>query len=374
MKLAQSKVFYDDATHTYLYEGRLLSGVTSMLHRHVSAHKYDGISQMTLEIAALRGHLIHSGIQKYDIVGMIPNEADLEDVIENFRLEKGYPSDSMPNATEIIERVTDYAFLKHKANLQTEANEYLVSNYKRHASAIDIVMSEDGAIDLVDVKGTSKIDDDYLSWQLSIYKYLFELNNKGVKVRSLKCLWLPKPTYGKAKIKEVEEKPREEVERLIECDTRWLDLQESIDEKRKVMKFCEDLNDAEGAASAFAEIAELQKEQERCKYVPPTPTPTAETNENANPIVKKMEGRLIACLAEIKKAETMKKELVSRFLQMMQENNAKKWETDNLVITRVLGGTQKKFDSERFKEEQAELYEKYLKDVTVSESIRFKIK
>ena len=373
MKLAQSKVFYDDATHTYTYEGRLLSGITSMLHRHISAHKYDGISQMTLEIAALRGHLIHHGIQKYDIVGVIPNEAELDTEIENFRIENGCTYDMMPNATEIIDRVTDYTHLKREANLQTEANEYLVSDYVNHASAIDIVMSEDGAIDLVDVKGTSKIDDDYLSWQLSIYKYLFELNNKGLKVRSLKCIWLPKPTYGKSSIKDIAEKSRAEVEKLIECDRRWLELQAQIDEKRKIQKFCEDMNDMEGSASAFTEIAELRKAQEACKYVP-LPTATDKADGKALAVLGQMETQIVECLESIKKAETLKKEIESRFLQVMQDNNIKKWETDKLVVTRVLGGVQKKFDSKRFKEEQAEMYDKYVKDTTVSESIRFKTK
>ena len=156
-------------------------------------------------------------------------------------------------------------------------------------------------------------------------------------------------------------------------DEATKELQAQIDEKRKIQKFCEDMNDMEGSASAFTEIAELRKAQEACKYVP-LPTATDKADGKALAVLGQMETQIVECLESIKKAETLKKEIESRFLQVMQDNNIKKWETDKLVVTRVLGGVQKKFDSKRFKEEQAEMYDKYVKDTTVSESIRFKTK
>ena len=66
--------------------------------------------------------------------------------------------------------------------------EYLVSNEIDVASKVDVVFREGKEFALADIKTTVKLDEEYLSWQLSIYKYLFELQT-GFKVSHLLAFW-----------------------------------------------------------------------------------------------------------------------------------------------------------------------------------------
>ncbi|MDE6257297.1 MAG: hypothetical protein K2M53_02825, partial [Muribaculaceae bacterium] len=166
IELKQSGVVFNEVDHTYTFLGSLLSGVTSLLHRTLFAGKYKGISAEVLAKAAAYGHNIHEQIELVDTLGV----------------ESQTPA------------VQAYLQMKADLNLTTLANEYLVSDEQYIASSIDIVFDD---LTLADIKTTSRLDMEYLSWQLSMYAYLFELQNPGLKVPRLLAIWLPKPQYGK---------------------------------------------------------------------------------------------------------------------------------------------------------------------------------
>jgi hypothetical protein len=192
-ELIKSAVVFDELAHTYNYMGQDLSGVTSLLHRTLFANKYNGISQEVLNKAAEYGHNIHEQIELVDSLGV----------------ESDHPS------------LIDYVRIKKENGLVTLANEYLISDDSYIASSIDIVFEvADNVVyvDICDVKTTSKLDMEYLSWQLSIYAYLFERQNPHLKVRKLLALWLPKPRYGKSNLVEVVRKPMEAIKVLIAWD------------------------------------------------------------------------------------------------------------------------------------------------------------
>lgn len=187
IELSQSAVIFNEVDHTYNYLGSYLSGVTSLLHRTLFADKYNGISAEVLAKAAAYGHNIHEQIELVDTLGV----------------------------TSETPAVQAYLQMKADLNLTTLANEYLVSDEQYIASSIDIVFDD---LTLADVKTTSRLDMEYLSWQLSMYAYLFEMQNPGLKVPRLLAIWLPKPQYGKPNIVEVPRKSNDALKVLLAWD------------------------------------------------------------------------------------------------------------------------------------------------------------
>lgn len=189
IELIKSKVeFYEDS-HEYWLKGKQLKGITGILHRHLFERKYSGIPKAVLENAAKEGSRIHLLIELCDTFRTASPDYFFQ----------------------------QYKTLKELHHLTTLANEYLVSDNRDYATKIDIVFED---ISLGDIKTTSKLDREYLSWQLSIGADFFELNNPLLKVNKLYGIWLPQPRYGNPKIIEVKRKPPEETSRLLWCDKR----------------------------------------------------------------------------------------------------------------------------------------------------------
>ena len=105
--------------------------------------------------------------------------------------------------------------MKKENNLTPLVNEYLVSDAMSYASSIDIIFDD---LTLADIKTTSRLDMEYLSWQLSIYAHLFEMQNPGLKVPRLLAIWLPKPRYGRSMLVDVQRKPIEAIKVLLAWD------------------------------------------------------------------------------------------------------------------------------------------------------------
>ena len=83
------------------------------------------------------------------------------------------------------------------------------------ASPIDIVTSD---LYLCDIKTTYALDEDYCSWQLSIYAYLFEVQNPDLQVKGLRAIWLKGST---AKVVDVDRiSIPEEVKKLLDCEIK----------------------------------------------------------------------------------------------------------------------------------------------------------
>lgn len=187
IELVKSEVVFNEIEHTYSYMGARLSGVTSLLSRTLFRDKYSGIPKDVLAKAADYGHNIHEQIELVDSLGVTSDNP----------------------------AVQDYLRMKKDLGVNTLANEYLISDETSIASSIDIVFDD---LTLADIKTTSKLDSDMVSWQLSIYAYLFEMQNPGLKVKRLLAIWLPKPRYGKSMYVEVLRKPKEAIEVLLAWD------------------------------------------------------------------------------------------------------------------------------------------------------------
>jgi len=306
VKLIENKdVFFSDIVHGYINkEDKELIGVTSLLKMYGLGADYAGIPEATLEKAAERGSAVHKAIEDWC---------------------KGKPFSY--DGEYFDEVVNDLEAFKH-LELPVLANEYLVSDNTHIASSIDIVLKD---LTLVDIKTTSRIHYDAVAWQLSIYKWLFELQNPRKKVAGLKVLHL---RGGKAKYEDVQEIPREQVLGLVAA------YKDGADWARPTME------------------ALMQSDQERALQA-----------------LKVLEEKATAIKSELKSIEDEKKKLNEILLVFMREQNLVKWDINpNFSLTRVLAYDKYSVDSKRLQEEQPELYEKYKKTTRVAEQIRISIK
>lgn len=300
--LKEPSIMFDELNHTYTNgEGKQLSGVTALLKRQLFADKYDGISEKVLEQAAERGNLIHRQVEMYETFG--------------------------GNIDTLSDEARTYVTLKDANKFETIATELLVSDFENVASGIDVVWEKNGHVFLCDIKTTSKLDMEYLSWQLSIYKYLLLRNNPDVEIRGLYACWLPREQYGKPKLVPVDEKPMAWVKDLIETDARgeqWVNPE-----------------------------AALVAEREQSLAVPQ---------------------ELTKAIASYLEAEKQAKEMKEQLRALMQEHGITKWECDEFTATIGKDSETTTFDSKAFKEANPDEYNKYLKTSTRKGSFKVTLK
>ena len=294
--LKKSPVQFDELAHTYTLNNLPLSGITGVLKHYICPDKYDGISEAVLNAAAERGHEIHSQIQM---------------IVDGF----GY-ADTAPEVDEFFNQMSGTLFI---------ASEYLVSDEQFFASAIDIV---DENCNLYDVKTTATLDIEYLSWQLSVYAYLFELQNPDLKAGKLYGVWL---RSGKCEIVEVKKIDAAIVADFLKTAINGAEWQNPF----KVVETYKQFD--------LAQIAQVEQQ------------------------ITAFEKQL----AELKEQE---KQLKAGILEKMQENGVQKWEFDNLRFTVRRGGTRTTFDSAKFKDEHPDIYKQYSKQTTVADSLLITIK
>lgn len=292
--LNKSQVVFNELDHTYTLDGKSLSGVTSILNRQLFADKYSGISDEVLNKAAEYGKGIHESIELYDSLGIGEDE----------------------------DAVKAYIKLCQKEGLTRLDNEYLISDNDYVASSIDVVFDD---CSLADIKTTSHLDEEYVSWQLSIYAYLFEKQNPDLQANRLLAIWIPKARYGKPKVVEVSRKPVSEVIRLIEADKAGQ------------------------------------------QYVPSVASSTEITI--ANDVVQEV----IRIERELKELKDKQTELREGLLKQMQDHNIKSFKTDGLSLTRKLATTKTSLDSKMLQEKYPEIYNECLKTSEVKESLLIKI-
>ena len=291
--LTKPSVVFDKENHTYHLDGKQLQGITGVLERKLFPTKYLGVDEDTLQKAADYGTQVHEQIAT-------------DDGADEF----------------VLDEVLNYRKIITTNNLKPIAHEYLVTDSVNYASAIDLVFeNKDGTVDLADIKTTYKLDKDYVSWQLSIYAYMFELCNPGLKVANLYGLWLRE---DKSSYEKVYRHSEDEVKRLL-------------------------ADDAAGVV-----------------FVP-------NATEMPSDIVE-MASELEACFAMLKRYEKQykerEKEFKSRLTTFMGDAGIYNITLGGLKISYVKGYTKSTLDSTRLKKEMPEVAEKYTKTTNVSPTIK----
>ncbi len=300
IELVKSPVVFIEDTHTYIYGDNVLQGITGMINRQLFPDKYTNIPEFVLKRAAERGSLIHSQCQFADVTGFEPESIEAR----------------------------NYVDIRRSAGYYPVANEYTVSDLEHFATNIDCVWGKDdvdNSVALVDIKTTSKLDEEYLSWQLSINADLFELQNPHLKVIDLYGVWL-RGEIGK--LVPIKRKTTAEVARLLECEItgqKYNDGTELVSQKSMIV--------AQKVVDMIIESKELAayyKEQE--------------------------------------------KTMTTTLHKAMTEHGVKSWDTKLMKATIVPASTSTTFDTTRFKADHPELYKQYLKETEKGESLRITIR
>lgn len=299
MELIKSNVVFDQENHTYTLDGVRLSGITSMLESQLFPHKMDGIPQSILDNAAERGTFVHECCEIADSLGVVPD----------------------------CEEARSYLGLTRSNSLIHEESEYLVSDNRYYASSIDKVFRvDDKTFHLADIKTTYKLDKEYVRWQLSIYAYLFEIQNPGAKVGKLYAIWL---RGDKAELVEIERIDVETIMDLLACGVSG----EQFDSPLKPV--AQESNIPDKYKELELSIIEIDQQ---CKYW-----------------------------------TDRRKELTDGVLKEMAKADVCKWQGESISFTRKKGSVRKDFDKKAFEKDHPDLYKEYLKETSVAESVTLKV-
>ena len=200
IQLNDSGVLFNREEHTYLLNGKYLSGITDMLHRQLFPDEFSRVPADMIEQAALYGTSVHESIEQFDA---------------------NWTNDG-------TQEVADYIDICRKNALTHERSEYCVTDGANWASNIDKVfrLSSD-TFALADIKtfGTMTADkQEKARWQLSIYAYLFELTNPNATVDKLYIIHLRDKVKADgtidhiATLLEVDRIPSEVCKKLLDTD------------------------------------------------------------------------------------------------------------------------------------------------------------
>jgi hypothetical protein len=295
-----SRVQFNEEKHEYWLDGvTQLSGVTSgVMDKYNLRPDYSNVKAATLNNKALYGSKVHKDIENYcnGSLGVVMT----------------------PELSAFI-----------KCGIKWVANEYLVSDNECVASCIDIVADAgNGKVDLIDVKTTSTLHHEPLSWQLSIYAYLFNLQNPDIEVNKLYGLHIKD---GKAAMVEVPKIDSDEIRCLIECYKYDLPFTPSKTEL---------------PAETTAMLAEMEQ----------------------------VSNKIALVKATLKELEEIDKSIKEKLLQEMEYKALKTLESGPLKVTYVAPYTKEAVDTKKLREAVPEIYEKYKKVSNIGASLKITIK
>ena len=281
-----------EETHQYWLGDKELISVTTLMQKHGLAPSYDGVPENVLNAKAKRGTLIHKEIEDYCVKGEI-----------------GFTDELML----FIDYVTEHG-------IKVLFNELLVYN-DLVAGTIDLIIAGNT---IADIKTTSSLHLEAVSWQLSIYAYLYNLTHEE-KVVNGKVFHFN--SLGELVVKDVPLKPEYLVERLLECERRGEILNHELDfTQQKIEKIY--------AIENFIKETKLQQ----------------------------------------KRAELDLELLKAELIVAMNNQCVKKFENDRIRITYVDEYEKETLDSKKLKAENLDIYKAYAKKTTVAPTVKITIK
>ena len=306
MKLVESNVVFDSITHTYhtMKEGEkpliFPRSVTAVLRDNLFKDEYKDVDPSVLAKAASYGTRIHEEVEMYERTGIEPMSAEAKELVK-MRKEQGY---------EWVE------------------SEYIVSDGEYLAGSIDSVWEHEGELAIADIKTTYNFNEEYVTWQLSIYAYLCECQNPTLHIDKLFCCW--------AKTK----KDNGEDKLFFEC---YPLKRKSVEEVKALI--WQDKN-----------------------LATPTDEPLPVSESDTLPVLMDADA-IDAFIALKEKAEAAKEEydqLTNKLKVLMREQGLKTFDGGRLRLTYTAPSEKSckvlTFDEKSFKADHPDLYEQYTKE------------
>lgn len=356
MKFKQSPVIFNEEEHTYHLGEKRLLGITGLIHSILGLGVYPDASEYTTNYviprAGSRGTAVHHAIQTYDVF----NVKQTIQVVPT-RYGNGVKDETWDVSAELE------SYIRHLDGFEPLANELTVSDNDKWASQIDNVWryTKTGGIWLVDTK-TNNISQypvcgyfipdyfnngeealrEYLSWQLSIYAYLFEMENPGIEVEGLACNWL---RTDDSAFWVIDRKPDTLVKELLSTDYIFLTDDEPS-------YFHPDLK-----VFGIGVDIPIKKKEEKLPIVP-----------------QDVVGYVSNLLRTYKEAEAKLDEAKKALRKAMEEHDLKSYDFGSFGASIAADSKSNSFDSKRFKADHPELYKQYVTEKTKKGGLTLKIK
>lgn len=289
---------FNEKKHEYTLNGKKLISVTQLMQKHGLAPSYAGVSTEVLNAKAERGTLIHKEIEDFIKKGAI-----------------GF--------TDEMIQFKDYVSQSH---IEIEASECRVNN-DIVAGTIDLILKDSYQPIIADIKTTYQLHTEAVSWQLSIYLYLYHLKQGKETYDVYEGQAFHFNKEGQLNVVDISLKPYEEVEKLMECERNGEIYKQEIQ-----------VND-----NNLSQLISLEE------------------------FIKKLD-------AEKKEAEAKQKAFKEALLQEMESRGLKTFEKDGIKITYVAPSTRTTLDSKGIKEKYPDIYEEFSKTSQTSASLRITLK
>lgn len=177
-----------EETHTYLNDGVIVPSVSELI-KFKYPEMYKGVPDKILKTKASYGTKTHKTIEQF-----VNNEITLEELNKK-RID--------PNIKIAVEQFEN---LRKKWAFQIKDMEQIVAYKDKYAGTYDILTIDNY---LIDLKTTSEIHEDWLSWQLGLY-YLA----CGIEQPYGYVIWLPKSRRGM--VKQIDVATHQECLNLVE--------------------------------------------------------------------------------------------------------------------------------------------------------------
>ena len=287
------EINFDETLHKYTVDGKEVISVTQLLQKHKITPSYDAVDKELLRVASERGTLIHEEVEKWIESG-----------------ECGF--------TEESETICDYLFARADENSEIMSEQMVANDIV--AGRFDVLYTHAKKLVLTDIKTGNTKHLFGWSWQLSLYKYLYE-KMSGNKIDSLQILWA-----------------RNGGMTVIHCDYVG-------DEK------IENLLNAEREGRLISDVDLGVSEEELVDL--------EEIMEKIN--IKEKELKLL---------EDMVDSVKTVLYGTMEKEGIKTVDRGNLKITYVAPSSRISVDSKKLEKEDPETYKKYVKTTTVAGSIK----
>lgn len=149
VKIKGHELEYLDDEHIYLVDGVQVPSITQIMSIRFG-HRFYGVDPIVLNEAARKGTQVHEAIEKLCKTGM----------------------------AEDLPEVRGFAFLQRMYGFHILDNEVpvilIMDGEPIAAGRLDLVLERNGELGLADIKRTSKLDREYLAYQLNLYKMAYE--------------------------------------------------------------------------------------------------------------------------------------------------------------------------------------------------------
>lgn len=189
--------------HIYLKDGMIIPSVSEILH-FIFPNKYKNVPKNILNNKANYGTTVHSSIELYENNLIAMQEEESKDVTK-IALELNIHQELS---------LEQYIKIKKENNIQVLEQERMISYNYDYCGRFDMIAMVDKNKCLCDIKTTSVLDKNYLSWQLSYYELA-----TGEKFDKLYAIWLPKKGLGK--LVEIERIEKKELIKKIGEFKKW---------------------------------------------------------------------------------------------------------------------------------------------------------